>query len=125
MKKYDTSKLLETLPKLGAKGLGTFAKETDTPICLNGRLIGWIEASRGRKFELELRRLKINGVIPNTLEIVHAPKPENRDEAVLNPGIYLFTDPARFMRPVWNLVENKIEIIGCMGMTGLFISKYK
>ena len=121
MRTYNTEKLLELLPSLGAKGLGTFANEADTPICLNGRLVGWIEASRGRKFELELRRAKIAGEIPTTLEIVHAPKPLNRDEAVLNPGIYLFTDPARFMRPVWNLNENAIETIGCMEQVWLNI----
>ena len=97
---------------------------SDTPICLDGRLIGWIEADRARQLELRLRHLKIHqttDAVPETLEIVHCPKPLDEKEAVSNPGIYLYTSPARFMRPVWNLIENKIEIIGCMEQVWLNI----
>jgi len=117
MIEYDCSELEKLLPQLGMKSLCGLANDSDTPIVLNGKLLGWIDKDKAYKLEKELRKRKLStgAEVPNTLEIVHCPKPLDLSEAVTNPGIYLFTDPARFMRPVWNLIENKIEMIGCMG----------
>lgn len=58
----------------------------------------------------QLRTLKIKGKeVPNTLEIALVPQ---RKGVAQFPGLFLFTGPARMMRPVLNLAVNKIEFIG-------------
>lgn len=58
----------------------------------------------------QLRLLKIEGKeVPNTLEVVLVPLKQTKAQF---PGIFLFSGPARMMRPVLNLFANKIEMIG-------------
>lgn len=47
--------------------------------------------------------------VPNTLEIVLLPV---KDSVCQFPGLFLFTGPARMMRPVLNLAAQQIELIG-------------
>lgn len=47
--------------------------------------------------------------VPFTMEIVLVPK---KNVPAQYPGLYLFTNAARMMRPVMNLAANKIEYIG-------------
>eukprot|EP01156_Anaeramoeba_ignava_P017810 Anaeramoba_ignava/a90072_53.p1 GENE.a90072_53~~a90072_53.p1 ORF type:complete len:1135 (+),score=342.28 a90072_53:1006-4410(+) len=68
----------------------------------------------------QLRMLKVskkNG-IPENLEIV----PIEKQTGSLFPGIYLFTRPARMMRPVINLLTKTIEKIGTFEQTYLNIA---
>lgn len=58
----------------------------------------------------KLRLLKIKGKeIPKTTEIVLVPLKKTKAQY---PGIFLFTGPARMMRPLTNLFANKIELVG-------------
>lgn len=43
------------------------------------------------------------------MEIVYIPK---KKHSFQYPGVFLFTGPARMMRPVRNLLVNQIELIG-------------
>jgi len=63
--------------------------------------------------------------VPDTLEIVHCPAPENKGEAVMFPGINLLTEPARMYRPLLNLREDKIEMIGIMEQVWLHVTVNK
>ncbi|ENN77884.1 hypothetical protein YQE_05562, partial [Dendroctonus ponderosae] len=77
---------------------------------LDGRIIGYIPKEMASRIVDQLRLLKIEGKqIPNTLEIVLVPLKKTKAQF---PGIFLFSGPARMMRPVTNLFANKIELIG-------------
>ena len=79
-------------------------------VMLDGKLIGLIENNIIARVTDKLRILKIKGEeIPHTLEIALVPK---KNVPAQYPGLYLFTNPARMMRPVMNLAAKKIEYIG-------------
>lgn len=78
-------------------------------VMLDGKLIGFIGDFHASRLVDKLRVLKINEEIPATTEIVFVPKLSGPSQY---PGLFLFTGPARMMRPVINLSVNKIELIG-------------
>ncbi|EFN88780.1 DNA-directed RNA polymerase I subunit RPA2 [Harpegnathos saltator] len=79
-------------------------------VMLDGKVIGLIEDNIINRVTCKLRELKVNGEeVPNTLEIALVPK---KTIPAQYPGLYLFTNAARMMRPVINLATQKIELIG-------------
>ncbi|XP_076280843.1 RNA polymerase I subunit Rpl135 [Lasioglossum baleicum] len=79
-------------------------------VMLDGKLIGVINDNIVARITDKLRLLKINGKeVPSTMEIALVPK---KNVPAQYPGLYLFTSPARMMRPVMNLIAKKIEYIG-------------
>lgn len=97
-------------------------EELDSPLVLNnsqlihvildGKVVGYLMSKEsGHKLATSLRNAKASGVaeIPNTLEIGFIP-PTNA--ATQFPGLFLFSTPARIMRPVMNLAVGKVELIG-------------
>lgn len=77
---------------------------------LDGKVIGYVQDSVASQLVEGLRLLKIKGeVIPDTMEIVLVPKKKVPGQF---PGLFIFTSPARMMRPLNNLVANQIEYIG-------------
>jgi DNA-directed RNA polymerase I subunit RPA2 len=80
-------------------------------VLLDGKLIGYIKDSFAPSIVNELRTLKATNKekVPSTLEIGFVPK---TDKATQYPGIYLFSTPARMMRPVYNLRTQTLELIG-------------
>ena len=61
------------------------------------------------RFVDKLRMLKVRGEqVPNTLEIAFVPRTQNGQY----PGIFLFSAPARMMRPVYNLAARAVELVG-------------
>lgn len=79
-------------------------------VMLDGKLIGLIEDKIINKVVYKLRLLKIKGQeVPSTLEIALVPK---KNVPAQYPGLFLFTNAARMMRPVINLATQKIELIG-------------
>lgn len=79
-------------------------------VLLDGKRLGFVNKNIAGRFTDKLRLKKTVGEeVPKTLEIVLVPL---KQEASQFPGLYLFTGPARMMRPVMNLVANKIELIG-------------
>ena len=106
------------------KSSGIRADIEDLPVLLDGKLVGWIgNGFKAETLVLYLRRLKLEGKgdVPNTLEIVHCPRALSENEAVMSPGIYLLTEPARMMRPVLNLTHNTVEMVGVMEQVWLHI----
>ncbi|CAH1963354.1 unnamed protein product [Acanthoscelides obtectus] len=77
---------------------------------LDGRIIGFVMKKDAGKIVDKLRILKISGdKVPSTLEIVLVPK---KNTVCQYPGMFLFTGPARMMRPLLNLYAKKVELVG-------------
>ncbi|XP_056631027.1 DNA-directed RNA polymerase I subunit RPA2 isoform X1 [Diorhabda sublineata] len=84
--------------------------KTSYVVQLDGRIIGYVDGNDAAKLIQRLRLFKIKGVIiPETLEIAFVPL---KKTVAQYPGIFLFTGPARMMRPLMNLYTNKIELVG-------------
>lgn len=78
-------------------------------VMLEGCVLGYLKDDKVKAVSNYLRMLKIEGKkIPDTMEIVLVPKKTGGQY----PGLFLFIGSARMMRPVWNLSQQKIEMIG-------------
>ncbi|XP_043799953.1 DNA-directed RNA polymerase I subunit RPA2 [Apis laboriosa] len=79
-------------------------------VMLDGKLIGLIDDNIIARVTDKLRLLKIKGQeIPYMMEIALVPK---KTVPAQYPGLYLFTSPARMMRPIMNLAAKNVEYIG-------------
>lgn len=80
-------------------------------VLLDGKFIGYIENRLIEYIVDKLRYFKATNQekIPANLEIGFIPK---TDKPTQYPGLYLFSTPARMMRPVFNLKTQTLEIIG-------------
>jgi len=113
----DVSKLPEVLFQLGMVAIDNY--ETVAPasstyvIFLEGRLLGMVPDQTASRLVDKLRMLKVgtDKRVPETLEIVFVPRNTNGGNGQY-PGIFLFSRPARMMRPVYNLAARAIELIG-------------
>ncbi|CAF1130581.1 unnamed protein product, partial [Didymodactylos carnosus] len=85
--------------------------ESSYDVLLNGQIIGYVSDNKVSQIVQQLRLDKClsRPGVPTYLEIVHIPK---TGKYTLYPGVYLFTTPARMMRPVRNLQTNTQEYIG-------------
>lgn len=79
------------------------------PVLLDGKLVGYFEPEDCKKVSLQLRIMKTKDEIYKYTEVVYI---EHRPSPGQVAGLYLFTTPARLMRPVLNLTSNSIEFIG-------------
>lgn len=73
--------------------------------------MGWVPDKSAARFVDKLRMLKVTGKnvnVPKFLEIAFVPRIKNGQY----PGIFLFTAPARMMRPVYNLAAQAVELVG-------------
>uniref|UniRef100_A0A1B6M535 DNA-directed RNA polymerase subunit beta n=1 Tax=Graphocephala atropunctata TaxID=36148 RepID=A0A1B6M535_9HEMI len=104
-------RLPEVLVSLGLQPLGS---DSGVPAAacyitmLDGRLVGRVPHHSAIRFVHKLRTLKIQGEkVPNTLEIAFVKEGGNQF-----PGLFLFSGPARMVRPVYNLAARQIELVG-------------
>ncbi|KAF0465383.1 beta and beta-prime subunits of DNA dependent RNA-polymerase [Gigaspora margarita] len=74
---------------------------------LDGKILGWCESGHAQSIANKLRLLKFDEISID-LEIGYVP-PSNGGQY---PGIYLFSEQARMMRPVKYLANNEIDMIG-------------
>lgn len=79
-------------------------------VFLEGKLLGHIRQADATKIVDNLRLLKIEGKLPEMMELAYIPYKKKGQF----PGLYIFVGPARLMRPVRNLALNKIEFIGSL-----------
>lgn len=84
-------------------------------VVLDGRVVGSIPSDIAEKAVCHLRRLKLSATsgIPVDLEVGYVPL----SMSGAYPGLFLFTSPSRFVRPVRNISvpaeeTNDIELIG-------------
>lgn len=74
---------------------------------LDGRVVGYVHKATAPGLVEQLRLCKIEGEkVPMMLEIVLVPFKETPAQF---PGLYLFTGPARMMRPLFNLRGKIVE----------------
>lgn len=79
-------------------------------VMLDGRILGHVRKNIASRLVDKLRIKKIKGQeVPQTLEIVLVPIKKYVGQY---PGLFLFTGPARMMRPLKNLFANAVELIG-------------
>ncbi|CAG8740678.1 13751_t:CDS:2, partial [Cetraspora pellucida] len=91
--------------------LTTGTRDTKTSfLCvqLDGKILGWCETGHAQSIVNKLRLLKFEDEISIDLEIGYVP-PSNGGQY---PGIYLFSEQARMMRPVRYLANNEIDMVG-------------
>jgi len=83
------------------------------PVCLDGRVVGGAPVNLCQAIASRLRTLKVqdNTLVPLTLEIVMI-SPGVSSGAY--PGLFLFTEAGRLIRPVLNISAGKMEMIGPM-----------
>lgn len=79
-------------------------------VFLEGKFLGHIRQADATKIVDNLRLLKIEGKLPEMMEIAYIPYKKKGQF----PGLYLFVGPTRLMRPVRNLALNKIEYVGSL-----------
>ncbi|CAL1402187.1 unnamed protein product [Linum trigynum] len=99
-----------SFPRLAASG-----PPQALSVLLDGRVVGSIRSSEVEKVVSKLRRLKVSAasMIPNDLEVGYVPL----SMGGAYPGLFLFTSPSRFVRPVRNITippedGRDIELIG-------------
>lgn len=80
-------------------------------ITIDGKLVGYIHCSRAEDFVIKLRKYKVEERkgIPNDAEICLIPETKSPTQF---PGVYIFTNIFRMMRPVINRKLNVYEYIG-------------
>ncbi len=91
---------------------------------LDGRIVGTVSLDMAHRVAAELRRLKIRGTLPETLEVALLPGLVSRDgmQGGVFPMLTLYTGRSRLTRPVHNLSANAVEYIGPMAQPYLDIA---
>ncbi|VDN03092.1 unnamed protein product [Thelazia callipaeda] len=85
------------------------------PVLIDGKFVGYVNQADARRIESLLRHLKVSDDIRVTpfAEIVLVEKSIDPLNVLSQyPGLYIFTEPSRFVRPVTFLPTNRIEFIG-------------
>ncbi|OAL19401.1 hypothetical protein AYO20_11645 [Fonsecaea nubica] len=110
IKRIDTSGIEKAVVQLGLASVPSMTVSESISVQLDGRILGYCSAKRAREIAQLLRHWKVNGQhnIPNELEIGHVPT----SNGGLYPGLYLFTDPSRMLRPVKYIPSDKLDYIG-------------
>ena len=110
IKRIDTSGIEKKVVQLGLSSNPSMSLDEGLPVQLDGRILGYCPPKRAKEIAQLLRHWKVNGEheIPTELEIGYV-HPSNGG---LYPGLYLFTDPARMLRPVKYIPSDKIDYVG-------------
>eukprot|EP00834_Sanchytrium_tribonematis_P006615 NODE_504_length_6695_cov_1.218163.p1 type:complete len:1130 gc:universal NODE_504_length_6695_cov_1.218163:2793-6182(+) len=93
---------VETLPivqLLNSLGMSSKFVSNYNPICLDGKILGYASPDECKAFGNQLRIQKFKGNIPQSLEIGYIPSYQF-------PGLFLFTNMARMIRPVQYLIDD-------------------
>ncbi|KAH0564449.1 DNA-directed RNA polymerase I subunit RPA2 [Cotesia glomerata] len=120
-KKEQVEQIPRELVELGMRELCSDPKwENYYDVVVDGKVLGIVYDKDIDRVTNELRKLKIREKIPPTTEIIKVPK--KGDYAIQYPGLFIFTGPARMMRPVKNLKVGKRELIGTFEQVYMHIS---
>ncbi|RMZ84638.1 hypothetical protein DV737_g1210, partial [Chaetothyriales sp. CBS 132003] len=109
-KRQDSSLVEKTLAGLGLSSSAQTKLAESLCVQLDGRIIGYCTASRAKDIAQLLRHWKVNGEhgIPVEMEIGHVPT----SNGGLYPGLYLFTQPSRMIRPVMYIPTKRLDYVG-------------
>jgi DNA-directed RNA polymerase I subunit RPA2 len=110
IKRIDTSGIEKAIVRMGLSPTAPMALRDGLSVQLDGRILGFCPAKRAREIAQLLRHWKVNGEhnIPNELEIGYIPT----SNGGLYPGLYLFSDPSRMLRPVKYIPTEKLDYVG-------------
>ncbi|MCP9260235.1 DNA-directed RNA polymerase subunit beta [Dirofilaria immitis] len=114
----DTSQLPKLLGEFGMVGHSAIAflpEEPMYPVLIDGKFVGHIPQSQASYIEQQLRFLKVldDVRVPSCAEIILVERSIDPINILVQyPGLYIFTEPARLIRPVKYLPSNRIEFIG-------------
>ena len=114
----DASALPALLRRLGLES--SAARADDVVVQLDGTIVGWCDPARARVIADTLRYWKVQGGhgVPRPLEIGYVPG----SRAGQYPGIYLFRQGARLLRPVRYLPLDREDLIGPLEQPHLSIA---
>lgn len=108
----DTSSVRKALATLGVYSPATVPLPSSATTCvqLDGCIVGWCSPEQARIVSDTLRFWKVEGIhgLPLDLEIGYVPE----SNAGQYPGLYLFSQQARMIRPVRYLPLDKEDHIG-------------
>ncbi|KAI9313527.1 hypothetical protein BX666DRAFT_1977413 [Dichotomocladium elegans] len=90
--------------------LHTIGRPDDVAVMLDGRIVGWCSAKNAEKVAQRLKFCRVNRQkdVPLDIEIVNVPVTYGGEY----PGLYIFSTPARMMRPVKFLANGKEDMVG-------------
>ncbi|XP_062174950.1 DNA-directed RNA polymerase I subunit 2 [Alnus glutinosa] len=111
--------IVDFLTNFGVTPLWPYLDKRGTPavlsVLLDGHVVGFVPSSEVENVVAELRQFKLSATskIPGDLEVGYVPL----SYGGAYPGLYLFTSPGRFVRPVRNISihlekSENIELIG-------------
>ena len=106
----STTKLEKTIVEFGLSAVPSMTIEQSMSVQLDGRILGYCDANRAREISQLLRHWKVNDEhnVPVELEIGLVPT----SNGGLYPGLYLFSQPSRMIRPVQYLTSQKLDYVG-------------
>jgi DNA-directed RNA polymerase I subunit RPA2 len=106
----NTSTLPSLVVKLGVTPHSSASPSESTVVMLDGRILGWSPPKQSRMIADTLRHWKVEGShnVPLELEIGYIPCSNGGQY----PGIYLFSQQARMIRPVKYLPLEKKDYVG-------------
>ncbi|EXJ89225.1 DNA-directed RNA polymerase I subunit RPA2 [Capronia epimyces CBS 606.96] len=110
IKRIDTSGIEKAISQFGLSSVPAMDVENSLSVQLDGRILGYSPAKRAKEISQLLRHWKVGGEhnIPTELEIGYVPT----SNGGLYPGLYLFTDPSRMLRPVKYIPSDKLDYVG-------------
>ncbi|KAG0281790.1 hypothetical protein BGZ95_010443 [Linnemannia exigua] len=109
----DVSRLPAILASLGVSQTLVPARGQKTIVVqLDGRIVGYCSSDEAKKVADALRHYKVSGThqgaIPLDVELGYVPISHGGQY----PGLYIFSSPARMMRPVRYLANGKTDMVG-------------
>lgn len=94
------------------------------PVLIDGKFVGFVPRQQAPYVERQLRFLKVSNDmrVPFCTEIILVRNSTDPVNILTQyPGLYIFTEPARFIRPVTYLPSNRTEFIGKDYLLYLFL----
>ncbi|KAJ3010105.1 hypothetical protein HKX48_007581 [Thoreauomyces humboldtii] len=85
-------------------------KHLTVSVQLDGKVIGWCSAELAQKVAQKLRHWKVTRARPVPLDLEIGYVPATRGGQY--PGLFLFSTPARMMRPVKYLLDGQKDMVG-------------
>ncbi|KAK5168924.1 DNA-directed RNA polymerase I subunit RPA2 [Saxophila tyrrhenica] len=106
----DVSKLPHLLSQLGVVSTSAATLDDSVVVQLDGRILGFCPPKQAKTIADTLRYWKVEGShdVPLELEVGYIPT----SNAGQYPGIYMFSAPARLLRPAKYLPLDKMDFVG-------------
>jgi DNA-directed RNA polymerase I subunit RPA2 len=108
----DVSAIPQLVVDLGVVSSSSASTDENVVVQLDGRILGWCTPKQSLTIADTLRYWKVEGAhnVPVELEIGYIPG----EQGGQYPGVYLFSGPARMIRPVKYLPLDREDFVGSM-----------